>query len=180
MLYHWSVVPESPSRYFSIYLQALTSALTSFSLFTDRLLPPLPVCGHYCSLWGGCDRTAARHWPNVAPLQQPLHAHEWRTGATQGIIGQFMCLLGVRIISGLLSCLWQVTQRLRHCCTFALNQSGVCIRYPCPVLQRSSSDVLQCARRPYGIKWDAAVPCRGFMICIPVSVPASSCLWMLR
>lgn len=53
--------------------------------FIDRLLPPVPVCGHHCSIWGGCDRPAARHWPNVAPLQQPLHAHEWRTGATQGI-----------------------------------------------------------------------------------------------
>lgn len=60
---------------------------TLIPLSTDGLLPPVPVCGHHCSVRGGCDGAAARHRPNVAPLQQPLHAHEWRAGATQGIAG---------------------------------------------------------------------------------------------
>lgn len=79
---HWLII----CRYSCICLPVSASSLTSPTLSIDGLLPPVPVCGHHCSLWGGCDRTAARHWPNVAPLQQPLHAHEWRIGAAQGII----------------------------------------------------------------------------------------------
>ena len=68
-----------------IFLRFVTEPLIPLS--TDGLLPPVPVCGHHCSVRGGCDGAAARHRPNVAPLQQPLHAHEWRAGATQGIAG---------------------------------------------------------------------------------------------